>query len=75
MKTNCKVDNGYTTITDVTTSPMKQGNVTPGYWWSENMKYFYLLFQDNGKRLDEDYYLTTEGNVLRGIRGRPALGR
>lgn len=68
MEEHCRVENGYTVITDVTTSPMEQGDLTPGYWWSENMKYFYLL-AGGTDRLAEDYYLTTEGNVLRGVEG------
>lgn len=66
MKEHCRAEHGFTVLTDVTVNPMKQGNVTPGYWWSENMKYFYLLF-DDGSRVADDYYLTTEGNLLRGI--------
>jgi len=66
MKEHCSVDNGYTTIEDVRT--MKQGDLTPGYWFSENMKYLYLTFADTRRFDYGDYYMTTEGNVFRGIR-------
>jgi mannosyl-oligosaccharide alpha-1,2-mannosidase len=65
MKRYCRVENGYTTIADVRT--MDQGDLTPGYWFSENMKYLYLTFADTRRFDYDDYYLTTEGNVLRGI--------
>lgn len=64
----CKVANGYTVVRDVTTRPMKLGDLTPGYWFSENAKYYYLLFA-RARRFDyRSNYLTTEGNVLRGLR-------
>ncbi|WP_228546317.1 glycoside hydrolase family 47 protein [Halegenticoccus tardaugens] len=68
MKEHCRVSTGYTVIDDVTTRPMQQGDLTMGYWFSENMKYLYLLFSEP-ERLDrQNYYLTTEGNVLRGLK-------
>ncbi len=57
---------GYTDMADVVTK--KQTDHCPGYWWSEQMKYYYLLFSDT-KRFDyKDNYLSTEGNVFRGFR-------
>jgi mannosyl-oligosaccharide alpha-1,2-mannosidase len=64
----CKVTNGYTVVSDVTTSPMRLGDLTPGYWWSENMKYYYLLFSATPRFDYTSNYLSTEGNVLRGLR-------
>ena len=67
MKANCRVENGYTIVNDITTRPMTLGDLTPGYWFSENMKYFYLLFS-NTPRFDYHHnYLTTEGKVLVGL--------
>ncbi|MDX3236189.1 glycoside hydrolase family 47 protein [Streptomyces sp. ME03-5709C] len=64
----CKVANGYTVVRDVTARPMKLGDLTPAYWFSENAKYYYLLFA-RARRFDyRSNYLTTEGNVLRGLR-------
>ena len=57
---------GYTDMANVVTKT--QADHCPGYWWSEQMKYYYLLFSDT-KRFDyKDNYLSTEGNVLRGVR-------
>lgn len=57
---------GYTDMADVVAK--KQADHCPGYWWSEQMKYYYLLFSDT-KRFDyKDNYLSTEGNVLKGFR-------
>ncbi|MEU1618673.1 glycoside hydrolase family 47 protein [Streptomyces sp. NPDC005722] len=63
----CKVANGYTVVRDVTANPVKLADLTPAYWFSENAKYYYLLFAE-ARRFDYgSAYLTTEGNVLRGL--------
>ena len=59
---------GFTIIDDITASPMKQGDLCPGYWWSEQMKYYYLLFSDTPRFDYKKNYLSTEGNVLLGFR-------
>lgn len=57
---------GYTDMADVVTR--KQADHCPGYWWSEQMKYYWLLFSDT-KRFDyRRNYLSTEGNVFLGFR-------
>src|SRR5690606_15207959 len=38
MKASSKAAYGYTSLTDITTRPMIQGDNCPGYWWSEQMK-------------------------------------
>ena len=59
---------GYADLADVTSSPKKQADHCPGYWWSEQMKYYYLAFA-NTPRVDyRRLYLSTEGNMLRGAR-------
>ncbi|WP_189309297.1 glycoside hydrolase family 47 protein [Streptomyces brasiliensis] len=63
---HCKVANGCTVVKDMTTSPTTKGDLTPGYWFSENMKYFYLLWSGTPRFDYAVNYLTTEGNVLRG---------
>lgn len=68
MKAYCRVENGYTIVIDITTRPMTLGDLTPGYWFSENMKYFYLLFSDTPRFDYRHNYLTTEGKVLVGLR-------
>ena len=67
VKRNARVPNGYTIIDDVTTRPMKLGDLTSAYWYSENMKYYYLMFADSPRFNYRDNYLTTEGDVLRGV--------
>jgi mannosyl-oligosaccharide alpha-1,2-mannosidase len=67
MKATSLTPNGYTILTDVTTRPERQGDFTPAYWYSANMKYYYLMF---GRPRHFNYnndYLTTEGNVLAGL--------
>jgi mannosyl-oligosaccharide alpha-1,2-mannosidase len=68
QKRHCKVANGYTVVDDVTASPVLLGDLTPGYWYSENMKYYYLLFAKAARFDYADNYLSTEGNVLKGLR-------
>jgi len=59
---------GYADLADVTANPKVQSDHCPGYWWSEQMKYYYLIFA-NTPRVDyRKLYLSTEGNVLRGLR-------
>ena len=69
-----KAPYGYTDLADVTSDPKRQADHCPGYWWSEQMKYYYLLFSDTPRFDYARNYLTTEGNVLLGFR-RPVGGR
>ena len=57
---------GYTDLADVTTK--RQADHCPGYWWSEQMKYYYLLFADTPRFDYKHNYLSTEGNVLLGCK-------
>ncbi|MGZ3516650.1 MAG: glycoside hydrolase family 47 protein [Vulcanimicrobiaceae bacterium] len=73
LKKNCRVANGYTVLTDIRTTPMTPGDLFPAYSFSENFKYMYLMFTDSTDRFDgSNYYLNTEGKVLRGLRGSSA---
>jgi Glycosyl hydrolase family 47 len=67
MKQFNRVPNGYTIVDDVTTRPMVLGDLTPAYWFAENMKYLYLMFADSPRFNYRDFYLSTEGKVLRGL--------
>lgn len=70
MKRWNKARYGYATLADVTANPKLQSDHCPGYWWSEQMKYYYLMFSDT-QRFDYRpgrWYLSTEGNILRGLR-------
>ena len=59
---------GYADLADVTQEPKLQRDHCPGYWWSEQMKYYWLLFSDTPRFDYRRNYLSTEGNVLRGFR-------
>lgn len=67
MKRWNKARFGYADLADVTSTPKQQADHCPGYWWSEQMKYYYLLFADTPRFNYADNYLTTEGNILRGF--------
>jgi mannosyl-oligosaccharide alpha-1,2-mannosidase len=67
MKRWNRSSHGYADMADVTTK--RQADHCPGYWWSEQMKYYYLLFADTPRFDYRDNYLSTEGNVFRGFRG------
>jgi len=71
QKAHCKVANGYAAIADMRPTPTRKSDITPGYWFSENMKYFYLLWSAAPRFNYARNYLTTEGNVLRGLIRRP----
>ena len=68
MKDTSRAAFGYTALKDITTRPMTQGDNCPGYWWSEQMKYYYLLFSDTPRIDYAALQLSTEANVLRGFR-------
>lgn len=59
---------GYASLADVTASPKVQRDQCPAYWWSEQMKYYYLAFAETPRVDYRRLYLSTEGNVLRGFR-------
>jgi len=68
MKATSRAPYGYASIADITTGPMKQSDSCPGYWWAEQMKYYWLMFSGT-KRFDYDrHYLSTEGKVLLGLK-------
>jgi mannosyl-oligosaccharide alpha-1,2-mannosidase len=68
MKSSSRAAYGYTIIDDITAKPMKQGDLCPGYWWSEQMKYYWLLFSDTDRFDYKTNYLSTEGNVFAGLK-------
>jgi mannosyl-oligosaccharide alpha-1,2-mannosidase len=67
MRANARVTNGYTIINDVTTTPMRQGDLFPAYGFAENFKYLYLIFANSPRFDSNNFYLSTEGKVLRGL--------
>jgi mannosyl-oligosaccharide alpha-1,2-mannosidase len=66
LRASCRVPGGYTVLDDVR-PPMKQGDLTPAYWFAENMKYLYLMFAATPRFDDATAYLSTEGKILRGL--------
>jgi mannosyl-oligosaccharide alpha-1,2-mannosidase len=68
MKRSSRTIWGYSGIADVTKTPMTLDDACPGYWWAEQMKYYYLIFSDTPRFDYRNNYLTTEGKVLRGLR-------
>ena len=70
MKRWNKARYGYASLADVTARPKVQSDHCPGYWWSEQIKYYYLIFSDAPRFDYRRNYLSTEGNILRGLRRR-----
>ncbi len=68
MKKTSRAPFGYTIIEDMTADPVRQGDLCPGYWWSEQMKYYWLLFSDTARFDYRRNYLSTEGDILLGFR-------
>jgi mannosyl-oligosaccharide alpha-1,2-mannosidase len=70
MKRWNKAAYGYADLADMTATPKVRSDHCPGYWWSEQMKYYYLIFADTPRVDYRRLYLSTEGNILRGLRRR-----
>lgn len=68
LRDNCRVANGYTSLKDIRTRPMTPADNFPAYAFSENFKYLYLMFADTPRFDEANYYLNTEGKILRGLR-------
>jgi mannosyl-oligosaccharide alpha-1,2-mannosidase len=68
MKRTSRARFGYTIIDDIAVRPMRQGDLCPGYWWAEQMKYYWLLFSDTPRFDYGNNYLSTEGKVLVGLK-------
>lgn len=66
LKSHLRVAGGYTVAQDVTTSPMRLGDLTPGYMFAENFKYLYLMFAAAPRFDYRTGLLSTEGKLLRG---------
>ncbi|QUH04644.1 glycoside hydrolase family 47 protein [Saccharopolyspora erythraea] len=68
MVASSKTKHGFASLTDVTANPPAQEDTCPGYWWSEQMKYYWLLFSGTPRVDYRELYLSTEANLLRGAR-------
>jgi len=71
MKATSRTTWGYSGIADVTRNPMTLDDACPGYWWAEQMKYYWLIFSDTPRFDYRRNYLSTEGKVLLGLRRPP----
>ncbi|MFD9125611.1 glycoside hydrolase family 47 protein [Kitasatospora sp. NPDC059571] len=68
LRDNLRVPGGYTVADEV--SPVRRGDLTPGYWFAENPKYLYLMFAAAPRFDYRSGLLSTEGKLLRGaVRG------
>lgn len=70
LETYHRIPNGYTVIDDVTTRPMKKGDLFPAYSFAENFKWLYLTFSATDRFDYFNGYISTEGKLLRGSHPR-----
>jgi len=68
MRENQRVPGGYTIAGDVTAPGMRLGDLTPAYWFAENLKYLWLMFSATPRFDYANGLLSTEGKALRGLR-------
>ncbi|MEV8098406.1 glycoside hydrolase family 47 protein [Kitasatospora sp. NPDC085879] len=66
LRDRLRVPGGYTVADDVTTEPLRRGDLTPGYWFAENTKYLYLMFAAAPRFDYRSGLLSTEGKLMRG---------
>jgi hypothetical protein len=67
MRGNQRVSGGYTVVGDVTAPGMRPGDLTPAYWFAENLKYLWLMFSGTPRFDYRSGILSTEGKVLQGL--------
>lgn len=68
MRQTSRTNYGFASLSDVTAKPPRLLDSCPGYWWSEQMKYYWLLFADAPRFDYQHNYLSTEANLLRGAK-------
>lgn len=68
MRTHQRVPGGYTVAEEVGRSSVRLGDLTPGYWFAENLKYLWLIFSHTPRFDYGAGVLSTEGKVLAGAR-------
>lgn len=68
LRANCRTANGYASLSDIRTRPMTPADDFPAYAFSENFKYLYLMFANAPRFNGANYYLNTEGKIMRGMR-------
>lgn len=73
FKKNARTPEGYTNLKDVTVSPMVQDDLFPAYGFAETFKYPFLIFARTPRFNTSNFYLSTEGKILRGLRPTKSL--
>ncbi|WP_051943939.1 glycoside hydrolase family 47 protein [Streptacidiphilus rugosus] len=68
MRGRQRVEGGYSVIRDVTAAVPVPEDLTPGYWFAENLKYLWLMFSATPRFDLRAGLLSTEGKVLEGLR-------
>ncbi|WP_328806417.1 glycoside hydrolase family 47 protein [Streptacidiphilus fuscans] len=71
MRDRQRVPGGYTNLRDVTApagSARSYDDLTPGYWFAENLKYLWLMFSGTPRFDYRVGMLSTEGKALAGLR-------
>jgi mannosyl-oligosaccharide alpha-1,2-mannosidase len=71
MRDRQRVPGGYSTLRDVTApvgAAHAYGDLTPGYWFAENLKYLWLMFSATPRFDYRAGLLSTEGKALVGLR-------
>ncbi|WP_042387976.1 glycoside hydrolase family 47 protein [Streptacidiphilus melanogenes] len=68
VRTHLRVSGGYTVADHVSSSSVRHGDLTPGYWFAENFKYVWLIFSNTPRFDYRGGILSTEGKVLAGAR-------
>ncbi|MEZ0089061.1 glycoside hydrolase family 47 protein [Streptacidiphilus sp. EB129] len=68
MRAYQRVPGGYTVAEDVTMGAVRLGDLTPGYWFAENLKYLWLMYSATPRFDYRGGILSTEGKVLQGLR-------
>ncbi len=68
LRSHHRVAGGYTIAASVDGSAVRLGDLTPGYWFAENLKYLWLMFSRTPRFDYRNGILSTEGKVLAGAR-------
>ncbi|SEK56973.1 glycoside hydrolase family 47 protein [Streptacidiphilus jiangxiensis] len=66
LRTHLRVPGGYTVADEVTPTSVRLDDLTPGYWFAENLKYAWLVFSRTPRFDYRNGVLSTEGKVLAG---------
>ena len=71
LEKNCRVENGYSGIRDVFSSPSVKDDVQQSFFIAETLKYLYLLFSDDSEISLDNWVFNTEAHPLPVLPGIP----